>query len=244
MFDSRFETFLADTELARRLHYQIRYRVFCLDRGFEDPAKMVLDEERDHWDEQSKHFLVREKSTGQWVATMRMILPLAKPFPVQSLCNISFNDDLTYRRDASCEISRLCMIKRYRGHQNISHVYTENMENGDSVQISGGLDRRSEPEIMIGLFRAGLAYSRKMGIKHWYFLVTPALARMLGRIGVSLKQLGPEIEHRGVRAPYLTDPELSCEVAVGHSPIIAKMLQADTPFYRRYSELTPEHKVA
>lgn len=244
MFDSKFETFLADTELARRLHYQVRYRVFCLDRGFEDPKKAIYDEERDHWDTQSRHFLVREKATGQWVATMRMILPEAKPFPIQTLCNISFNDDLSYRRDASCEISRLCMIKRYRGRQNISHSFTDESAGADAENLSEGVCRRAEPEIMLGLFRAGLAYSREKGLKQWYFLVTPALARMLARIGVCLKQLGPEIEHRGIRVPYVTDPERDSALAAARSPVVAKMLQGKEPYYRRFSELVPEHKVA
>ncbi len=241
MFDSRFEVFLADTSLSHRLHYQIRYRVFCLDNGFEDLTTAVLGEEKDRWDDQSRHFLVREKSTGQWVATMRMILPEAKPFPVESLCNLSFSNDISYKQDVSSEISRLCMVRRYRGRQAISAgggntLYPQNEDEG--------VGRRAEPEIMLGLFRAALTYSRQHGILQWYFLITPALAKMIQRIGVSLQPLGPAVEHRGKRIPYVTDPFSSCRESMEKSPIIARMFSDESHAYTRFSEIKPEHKVA
>jgi len=248
MFDSRFETYLADTEFAHRLHYQIRYHVFCLDKGFEDPGKSLSQEETDRWDEQSVHFLIREKATGQWVATMRMILPKAKPFPIESICNVSFPDEFTYKRDASCEISRLSMVKRYRGHQGdagISRSMGSAPDPTDVVtEVNDGVSRRSEPEIMLGLFRAALAYSRNHGLRQWYFLITPALARMIRKLGVLLEQMGPSVEHRGTRVPYVTDPEESCRTAFGKSHQIAEMFNRNVPAYRLFSELSPEQKVA
>ena len=97
---------------------------------------------------------------------------------------------------------------------------------------------------MLGVFRAGLDYSQEQGVKQWYFLVTPALARMIKRIGVPLVQLGPGIEHRGFRIPYVTDPEQGCDVATSRSPLIARMLEGDTPFYRRFSEISSTSSVA
>ena len=241
MFDSRFEVFLADTGLSRRIHYQLRYRVFCLDHGFEDPKQAALDEERDRWDEESLHFLVREKATGQWVATMRMILPQAKPFPVESLCDLSLRDDLTYYRDASCEISRLCMVRRYRGRQALTGS-GEQINTDDLSSISRGLTRRAEPEIMLGLFRAGLEYSRHNGLKQWYFLITPALAKMIERIGVTLQEMGDAVQHRGKRIPYVTDPSCSCRNAMKKSSVIATMFSKPQPAYRLFSELRPEKK--
>jgi len=243
MFDNRFQVFLADTELSQRLHFQIRYRVFCIDQGFEDRKAPGLGEEKDHWDEQSLHFLVREKSTGQWVATMRAILPKAKPFPVESLCNYIFSDDLTYKRDASCEISRLCIVKRYRGRQGLSDPHREvsGCNTGDQ-RIGECLLRRQEPEIMLGLFRAALGYSLNHKVKHWYFLISPSLARIIKRIGVTLQKIGPEIEHKGTRAPYVTDPVASCRASMKQSPLIAKMFSKDIPAYQLFSELWPEKK--
>ncbi|HEB97048.1 MAG TPA: PEP-CTERM/exosortase system-associated acyltransferase [Sedimenticola thiotaurini] len=241
MFDSRFEVFLANTALSKRIHYQLRYRVFCLDQGFEDPTRARLDQERDQWDKESLHFLVRERSTGQWVATMRMILPQAKPFPVESLCDLSLQDDLTYHRDASCEISRLCIVRRYRGRQALRRPRPTA---APDAMISEGVTSRTEPEIMLGLFRAGLQYSRANGLKQWYFLVTPALARVIGRIGVALTEIGSPVEHRGTRIPYVTDPFRSCSDAMQYSPVIARMFSRPLPAYRLFSEIRPDSREA
>ncbi len=83
MFDKDFELFLGDTEEGIALNQRVRYRVFCLEKGFEDATEFPDGRERDPWDDVSIHFAVREKATGNWVAATRVILPLAEQFPVE-----------------------------------------------------------------------------------------------------------------------------------------------------------------
>ena len=248
MFDSRFETFLADTDLSKRIHYQIRYRIFCIDTGFEDPTAFRIDEERDRWDDHAIHFLVREKATRQWVATMRLVLSDGAAFPVETLCELSSPEGVRQNRGVSGEVSRLCMVKQYRGRQGSSfpqnQLFSGSSEDPQLACISDGLNRRAEPEIMLGLFRAAFAYSQEYSVDRWYFLVTPALARMVNRLGISLEQIGSEVRHRGIRIPYVTDPAIGRRETMLKSEAIADMLTRDVPHYRFFSELGLDHKVA
>ena len=71
MFDETFRVCFADTPFGVVLHQRIRYQVFCLDKGFEDPEAFSAAQETDAWDDQSAHFIVQNKNTRQWVAATR-----------------------------------------------------------------------------------------------------------------------------------------------------------------------------
>ena len=75
MFDETFRVCFADTPFGVALHQRLRYQVFCLDKGFEDPEAFSTAQETDAWDDHSAHFIVQNKSTRQWVAATRLVLP-------------------------------------------------------------------------------------------------------------------------------------------------------------------------
>jgi N-acyl amino acid synthase of PEP-CTERM/exosortase system len=247
MFDSRFEIFLADTELSKRIHYQIRYRIFCIDTGFEDPGAFQIEEERDQWDDHAVHFLVREKATHQWVATMRLVLADGTTIPMETLCELPFSQ-IQQHREVSAEVSRLCMVKSYRGRQGGSFTRNQNFsgcgEGEQLMAVSQGLNQRAEPEIMLGLFRAAFAYCQDKAVSRWYFLITRSLARMVNKLGISLEQIGPEVSHRGIRVPYVTNPAKGRQETMQKSEAIAAMLERDIPHYQLFSALGLDHKVA
>ena len=72
MVSKNFEVILANDPRSRHIHYQLRYQVFCLETGYEDPSQFPDGEEKDEWDDDAAHFLVKERSSGQWVAAMRL----------------------------------------------------------------------------------------------------------------------------------------------------------------------------
>jgi N-acyl amino acid synthase of PEP-CTERM/exosortase system len=82
MFDERYEVVVACTHVTRRIHHQIRYQVYCVEQGYEDPAQYPDQEEHDAWDEHAVHFLVRERSSGEWIGAMRLIRPLDGVLPI------------------------------------------------------------------------------------------------------------------------------------------------------------------
>ena len=68
MFDNRYEVILADTAEARQIHYNLRYQVYCLEEEFESREAFPDQMERDTWDDNSVHFIVRCKETMEWLA--------------------------------------------------------------------------------------------------------------------------------------------------------------------------------
>ena len=156
MFDSRYEVYLADTAESRKLHHQVRYQVFCVERGFEDPQKFPDCQERDAWDQDSHHFVVQDRETGAGVAAMRIVLPTAGKLPVEQLGCIAAPPAIHAVRNRVAEVSRICMVRGdVRG-------------NGVPVRaVSWG----SESEIILGLLRAIDRYSNDHDIPHFYMLV-------------------------------------------------------------------------
>jgi hypothetical protein len=73
---------------------------------------------------------------------------------------------------------------------------------------SGGEDvpvrwRQEDNEVLLHLIRASLAWRPE--IEDCYFVVTPALARVLKRFGIPLTPVGPKVQHRGTRLPFHMD---------------------------------------
>ena len=112
MASRNFEVILANDESSRHIHYQLRYQVYCLETGYEDPAQFPDEEEKDAWDGDAVHFLVREPASGRWVAAMRLVLPSAQILPIEK--RVAIEPSLWQDRRHSAEVSRLCMVGHYR----------------------------------------------------------------------------------------------------------------------------------
>lgn len=199
MFDERFEVFLADTDFGKSINKQIRYRVFCLERGFEDPTAFPNGEESDLWDRHSAHFIVREKQSGRWVASTRFIFPETK-LPVEQMD--ALNDGLLtgFQRDQIGEVSRFCIInKNAKTTSQFSHVSQPQLD------WIGSIESADQFEVTQGMLRAISCYALDNGINYSYMFITKPMARLLKRLGVSLYQTGPDRQYRGTRASYLVD---------------------------------------
>ena len=222
MFDEHYEAVVADTPLGRRIHHQIRYAVYCMEAGFEHPDLYPGGEEWDLWDQRSIHLLVRHRATGQWVGAMRLIRPVSDGvLPIATMTRI----DVRANADQQvAEVSRLCVLDAHR-------------RNVDS------LHRLRGPEIMAGLLRAAMEYSRDHGITHWYFLTNPSLARLVKRMKVDMVRAGDACYHRGLRHPYWVDLNNAVFSAATRCPRMAGFLSTGEP-YRLFSEIMPEPRPA
>src|SRR4051794_18039883 len=108
MFDDHFEVLLADTVWAKNIHYNLRYRVYCLERGYEDPQAFPDGKERDRYDDVSKHFLIRSFESGEWLAALRIVSFPFEALPINRVSRIE-KDRLPDVRNAEvAELSRLC----------------------------------------------------------------------------------------------------------------------------------------
>ena len=239
MFDTHFEMVYADNEEARRLHYRLRYQVYCQETGFEDPEDFPDMQESDQWDDCSAHFLVRARTTGEWIAAMRLILPKCNKLPIEEICDLDDSIVAQVPHDKVAEISRLCMVSNYRRRKQEINLPCE--EPGSELGQADRklVDRRVEPEILLGMLRGAAYYCRARGIRYLYFLCTRALERMIGRLAISMQSIGPLCIYRGERYPFLADLESEAKRLSQASSEMALML-ARVPAYSYYSELKTE----
>jgi len=239
MFDKHFEAVLADCEEGKRVHYKIRYQVYCIESGYEDYRAFTDGEEKDEWDKHAVHFLVRSKATREWIAAMRLLLPGNKGgHPVFQLCEIDGSITGKTHGYTTGEISRLCIINSFRrklptGRPTMDQSSLAHQGVSSHPQLR---ERCKEPLIVLGLFRAAAQYSLEHGIPFWYFLTTSALARMLKRMNVHMIKAGSSCLHNGERHPFLVDLRNAVESARLGSDVIAQMLENQAG-YLRYSQL-------
>jgi len=238
MFDDRYEVYLADTEEARRIHYQVRYKVYCIEEGFEDSQDYARYEESDEWDSNSVHFIVRSKNSGQWIAAMRMVLHGQNGLPIEHMCDIR---SLEASNDTA-EISRMCIIDEHRRvphpksapKKDVFTVYPGNAKTGNQAPVNL---RAHKSEIILGLLRAAVDYSYEHGINNWYFLTTRALARLINRLCIQLVCVGNPCHHRGERHPFIANLREAEKQATEGCPIIGEWRDQRTISYHRCSEL-------
>jgi N-acyl amino acid synthase of PEP-CTERM/exosortase system len=239
MFDERYEVFLADYEAAREIHHQVRYKVYCLEEGFEDQGNFDNYEERDEWDDHSVHFTVRARDTKEWIAAMRLIVRGPDGLPIEQLCSI---DPIAASiGEATAEISRLCIVDNYRREKHTDAASQKNapprlysVKDTPSPSMS---ERRHKSEIMLGLLRAAVDYSYEHKISNWFFLTTPALARLINRLCIQLIKVGSPVHHRGERYPFFANLREAEQQAIQGSSMIAEWRNHHLRSYRRFSEI-------
>ncbi|OQW79253.1 MAG: PEP-CTERM/exosortase system-associated acyltransferase [Proteobacteria bacterium ST_bin11] len=198
-FDNCFEVFLADTPETKKIHYELRYRVYCEEVGLEDKRRFPDQQEKDEWDNCAVHFLVRHRYTRQWLGGIRMVMHKGQVFPFQE-SGVAFERLSRDRYKNSVEISRLCIIKEARRFalRNTSVDVTEESRKISFLHDCGNMNRN----IMWGLYRAAAIYSARNGIKHWYTLYNPALASLVKKQGFDVQQVGNASPRQSSREPY------------------------------------------
>jgi len=205
MFDKYFEVFLADTPESKEIHYSIRYKVYCEEMGFENKDDFPLEQEFDEYDSHSAHFIVRQKQSGQWIATMRLIFKNDQLLPIEQH---GILDKPIDKNDwgKTVEVSRLCVIKEIRRVLDGNPLYgltDENKETDKVKQLNNhhGINRR----IIWGMLSAGSEYCYVNNILNWYSMTPTPLAKILQKGGFNMSRIGKPVYHRGERYPYKND---------------------------------------
>lgn len=222
-FDDEFEVFLANTDESRELHYQLRYQVYCQEMGFEDESLFESKLETDEFDEMSVHFIARSKLTNEWVGAIRLIVGGFQELPI-----FSFVDQLFHQRrievgisnsgaKLAAEISRLCILERYR-KADCSHKLIE--RRGENRQ----------PIILLGLIRAAYAYCLRYQVDVCLFMIKKSLARIMGSLALNITQLGDGVEYRGLRVPYCAHIPNFIDNLYQRSEGLHEMFVRDNPY--------------
>jgi len=203
-FNEYFELVPADTEQMKLEVYHLRYQVYCLETGFENPEEFSDTLEKDEYDNRSDHYLVRHKRTGEYVATTRFILPDGNdprtPFPIELHCAIDRGDLLAeVPREDLAEISRFCVSKKFKKRQGELGTLAGITDSSHSAYSED--ERRAFPYITLGLIACLIRMTAKHGIGNWYAVMEPALIRFLSQIGINFSGIGPVADYHGKRLP-------------------------------------------
>ena len=241
MFDETFRVCFADTPFGVALHQRIRYQVFCLDKGFEDPNAFSTAEETDAWDDQSAHFIVQNKQTRQWVAATRVVLPKSdRPLPVDDLGAF----DRRLLDDPGLvvgEVSRFCIISNRSDVEVNSDLQPD--PNSLAAWGIGNVGRKQQFEVTLGMMRAAGIYALKRDINYCIMLITNPFARMLRTLGVTLQQVGPAKDHRGMRTAYLVDMRKSVMSMASKSAAVRDLFRRAKHAYVRISSVALDDTV-
>jgi N-acyl amino acid synthase of PEP-CTERM/exosortase system len=247
MFDDNFRVCFADTPFGVALHQRIRYQVFCLDKGFENPDTFSTNRETDAWDAHSAHFIVQDRSTRQWVAATRLVLPRKESvLPVQK--TVSLDPKATEGLgDYVGEISRFCIISArsaiLKQGDASAETGVEPLPNSLEEWGIGAVTSRQQFELTLGMIRAVVIYALKRGMEHCYVLITDAFARMLRKIGVKLIQIGPTVDYRGMRTPFLIEMRDSVLSMSAHSSAARQLFKRSRHAYVRISSVAAQDEV-
>lgn len=157
---------------------KLRYRVYCEERGFE-PGEDGL--ERDRYDTDAHHVLVRSRENGNTYGTVRVAMTpapeAAEPgFPMEKLCAPRL---LAYLpRRATGEVSRFALLRD-----------------------RAGISPAAAALMRLCLIQGVIRVSGENGLSHLCALMEHTLLRLLRSTSIHFDPIGPTIEFRGTRQP-------------------------------------------
>jgi len=201
-----FDVVACDRPELIRQSQRLRYQVYCVETGFEDPADNPGGLEIDDADAHSLHSLLIHKPSGMVAGTVRLILPNSN-LPERGLPAIGVSPRLNAMGEPmlppsrTAEISRFSISKAFR-QRATDGLYSEFLSSNDDPAAMG---RRALPSITLGLMRAIVAMTRVSEMSHVVAVIEPALERLLLRLGIRFERTGETVTYHGRRYPVFRD---------------------------------------
>lgn len=203
-FNDYFRMVPALTDELKNEVYKLRYQVYCLETGFEDPGHYPEGLEFDVFDSHSVHYLLYNLNAQCYMATTRLILPVAndpnEKYPIELFCPIDNMDALAHiDRRHLAEASRFCVSKAFRRRKNeMSNLMGIGTE---AENVFTAEERRIFPQITLALFACLIKMSYENNIHDWYAVMEPALIRIFSTLGMNFIGIGPITDYHGNRRP-------------------------------------------
>ena len=203
-FKEHFELAQASTPELRDEVYRLRHRVYVDELGFERPS--FDGRERDEFDEQSRHLLLRSVKTGVAAGCIRLVMVRADrpqlPLPFEKIfaaAGYPREINPASPRRSIAEISRLTLAREFRRRRRIE-------ARGDVAHDRFGTPAHpSFPYVQLGLYLGAIALAKHLGVSRLFLLTEPRLLAHFRRIGFPVRQIGGPVEHRGVRVLSTAD---------------------------------------
>jgi N-acyl amino acid synthase of PEP-CTERM/exosortase system len=230
VFSDYFEVIPANTPELLEVVYRLRYQVYCLETGLENPRQFPDRLENDKFDNYSVHSLLRHQRTRNFAGTVRLILPRSNVencFPIHEITSLSlFLNHTRFPRSKVAEVSRFAISKEFRkrfgefGSPSAASDYHETYID----------ERRIIPHITVGLVAGAVKMSAENGIQHWFCVVEHSLLRLLSRYSLYLIPHGPAIEYHGKRQPCYVHLDQFLERARKERPDIWELITNNGKF--------------
>ena len=203
-----FKFIQADSKNLKNTIYQLRYKVYTEEFGFEKKEEHPDGYEKDEYDENSIHFAALN-GNDEVIGTVRLVLNSEKGFPIEHAVKTKFIGDKPSQGKIA-EISRLAVSRNFRRRKEDGQFgvesYIKKSEGGilpDKRPASDQQQKRKKPVIILGLYQILYHASKRMGITHWYMITEKKLFHALKKYGFIFYQLGEPIQYHGDRTPYL-----------------------------------------
>ena len=209
MFEyGKFKFMEASTQALKDEVYRLRYEVYAMEFGFENPRDFPDKLEQDEYDQYSTHF-VAVNEFDEVIGTVRIILDNEKGFPVDHASDTAGFKDRPEDRNLT-EVSRLAVSKtmRRRPEDGLHGVesYLPRSKGGvaDAPDLHKGAEKRQKPVIILGLYKAVYLKCKELGITHMVMITEEKLFHALCQFGFIFYQIGSSVEYHGKRTPYGT----------------------------------------
>ena len=208
-YDRHFGVHACDDPASLERAYRLRYQVYCVENPFEDPADNPQELERDGYDVRSAHSLLSHRASGRLVGAVRLILPDSErpraSFPMQEVCaDPRIADPAVFPVRHAAEVSRFCVSREFR--RRLGEARYADVGEAEA-RARAAEERRLMPYVTLGLIRGLVRMSVEHGVRHWCIVVEPPLLRLLKTLGFVFENLGPLVQHHGLRQPCHADLE-------------------------------------
>lgn len=207
VFHKYFAFVPAKTDSLRNEVFKLRYQVYCLETGFEDPADYPDHMESDVYDAHSAHYLIQHRASGMFAGTTRLILPPRHDghlFPIEKHTLIDRQDLLEpIARHQLAEASRYCVSKAFKRRKFDAPNTLTGISPNWRKTVPCAEERRLYPLLSIALFACLIRMSCENSIHYWYAVMEPALIRFFTTLGIYFIAIGPLSDYHGERRPCL-----------------------------------------
>jgi N-acyl amino acid synthase of PEP-CTERM/exosortase system len=210
-FGRFFRVVLAETPELRAIALRVRYRVYCLEFGYEPKDRFPDGEESDEFDKTSLHALVVHQASGEAAACVRLVPALTDggsrllPFEKNCLHHLDREriDALKVPRATACEISRLAVDRSFRRRRGEELTRFGAAHDHEFTQD----EQRTLPLIAVSAYLAATAMTELTGRRNVFAMMETFLPRLMSRVGIHFEKVGDEIDYHGLRAPYFIRTE-------------------------------------
>ncbi len=203
-FKKYFDIELADTPEKKQKVYNIRYRVYCQEFGYESTNKKEKAVEIDEYDSHALHCLITHKSTQIPAACVRLVPKYGEKkvkLPFEKYCHQSLNSELIKNlnldQTKECEISRLAVDWLFRKHTN-----ERKSQSCQHLEHLSKEEKSSFIFIAVATFFGAIALTELSNKTNMFAMMEPFLPRLLNRSGLFFQKVGETIDYHGIRIPY------------------------------------------